>query len=239
MKSKPLSWDEFVQEYEPMYFITSQNKLIRNKTSLFVEKAIEKILINGLTPEDLPLILAWKIGNIDHKASVNEIVYKYNCNTTLEFKGLYGKPIKAKQLIEYINKNFSYLKELAKNNPYELFIKLCKNKVKYFGATYIITLLYFLSDGVMPIYDKYAHIALLAIKDDIKPNQIVNGYKEIESSVNDEESRKKAWRTYEDYCNLLKEIVGEENYKDRSVDRALWVYGHAFKTFQKFKSIKC
>lgn len=84
--NKALTLDEFVGEYQPMYFITSRNKLIRNKTSHFVEQEIEKILIQGLRPTDLPFVLAWKIGNIKHKASINKIAYKNNCNKTLEFK---------------------------------------------------------------------------------------------------------------------------------------------------------
>jgi len=234
LKNGPLNWQEFVKEYEPLYFITSYNKLIRNKSSLFVEKEIENILAYGLKPADLPLILAWKIGTIDHKASINKVVYRDNCNATLEFKTQYNI-IKAKPMVDYIKKNFSYLKTLAKRNPYELFINLCENKVDYFGTTYIITVLYFLSSGVLPIYDKYAHIALLAIKNNIRINQTVYGYKPIESAT-DMTSRERAWRTYIDYCKLLLEVVGEEKYKDRSVDRSLWVYGHVFKTA---KCAKC
>lgn len=72
MQNKSLSWEEFLNEYEPLYFITSQNILIRNKTSLFVEKEIERILIKGLSPNDLPFILAWKIGTINQKASIRD-----------------------------------------------------------------------------------------------------------------------------------------------------------------------
>lgn len=226
----PVDWDRFIREYEPVYYNTSQSKLIRRKSSLFVEKEIEKILATGLRAEDIPLVIAWKIGNINHKESTNRIVFKNNCNQTLEFKTQYNI-IKAKPLVDYIANNLSYLKNLAESDPYKSFAKLCENKVDYFGTTYLLTLLYFLSQGTMPIYDKFAHIALLALKDEVKPHEPIYGYKPIEQA-RDNISRVKAWKTYMDYRNLLIDLAGENRYRDKSIDRALWVYGHAFKNIR-------
>lgn len=47
-----LNIDSFVKEYEPQYYVSSNIKKPRNKTSKFVEDHIEDILYGGLYKED-------------------------------------------------------------------------------------------------------------------------------------------------------------------------------------------
>lgn len=227
LNHKIISIDEFLKEYEPHYYINSTSNLVKNRTSLFVEKYIEKILTDGLKPDELPLIMAWKIGAINHSASTNRIIFKDGCDQTLIFKTQYNQ-IYASPMVKYIQDNFAYLDYLSKEDPKQLFLKLMENKVDNFGSTYVITLLYFFTKGLLPIYDKYANIALLAYKDDINLGGLIDGYRQIPSS-NSQSDWERAWNMYMDYCRLLLEIFGDDKYKNRAVDRSLWVYGHLFK----------
>jgi len=72
---KPLSPQEFVAHYEPYYYIGSASRIPKNKTSRFVEEKIDEIFLRGVTAEDIPLIIAWKVGIINHAASINSVVY--------------------------------------------------------------------------------------------------------------------------------------------------------------------
>lgn len=211
----------FVKTYELQYFLGSNSKIPRNKTSTYVESKIDEILQNGLSASDLPLIIAWKIGAINHKESTNRIVYLQNFDNTLEYNTRYSL-LNVCQMVENIKGMFSYLKVLAQSDPHKLYEVLFQNRSPNFGTTYIFTLLFFFTKGLCPIYDKYADIALMASKNDIAPFNILL-YKSINSSnVNS------AWKRYTVYCQALLEIFGKEKYKDRNIDRALWVYGHYF-----------
>lgn len=55
--------------------------------------------------------------------------------------------------------------------------------VKQFGTVYIITLIYFLSKGKYPIYDKFAHKAIMAIDSNRNPMDITVASPPDKSSV--------------------------------------------------------
>lgn len=126
-------------------------------------------------------------------------------------------------MVNYIEMNFLKLKQLARMDPYRLYKELFDHRVKGFAATYILTLVYFFTEGVHPIFDKYADIALDAYINDIAPYDNIE-YKPIESSDLD-----KSWYRYMKFCKKLIDVVGYDKYRKRSTDRALWVYGHYFK----------
>ena len=110
---------------------------------------------------------------------------------------------------------------------------------KYLGASgigpvYAITLLYFQSQSEYPIYDKYAHIALLQLENP-KPfcceeSHITDKALNVKcrsGSVNAET----IWKEYlTNYVGPLKSLFNFETIyrKDRRLDRALWAYGHLF-----------
>ena len=79
-------------------------------------------------------------------------------------------------------------------------------RVTGIGPVYLITLLYFISKGQYPIYDKFAHISLKMIEEkDCQFNSLIK----------------------DNYVTRLRNIFGKA-YNDSNVDRALWVYSHLF-----------
>jgi hypothetical protein len=90
-----------------------------------------------------------------------------------------------------------------------------------FGPPYRLTLLFFISNGRQPIYDKYAHKAALAIDQERQPWDTVTG-----------RPRDITWKGYEAFKHVLRKINLQPSggmFISREDDQALWVYGHLFK----------
>lgn len=97
-----------------------------------------------------------------------------------------------------------------------------------YGAVYALTVVFFVSKGQYPIYDKYAHIALI----------MINSQKNFNSIITDTDRKKEfnydsldGQTVYDDYINYkesLTDVFGEIWMKNRAVDQALWTYGHLF-----------
>lgn len=239
IKRKELKWDEFLDYYEPYYFINDKPKLFErnrknlNQTSYFVESQIENILNDGLNPRDIILVIAWKLGMIDHYNSdeCNNIIYKNDFSKYMIYKRY--SEVKLLPMVNYIKDNFKELNDLAENDPYSLFKKLCENRVKGFGSTYILTLVFFFTGGSMPIYDKYVNMALWAFKNNLVPDTgKVIKIKEIPELNYLPQDIDRAWDYYQGYVGDLKRISNPDIIT-RRVDRALWVYGHGFATDTK------
>lgn len=91
---------------------------------------------------------------------------------------------------------------------------------------YIITLLYFISHGQYPIYDRFAWKAIQAICDDKKPGDVINA---LELPAKNTRAFDTVFDTYMiPYIEKLKSVFGATYQESRDVDRALWVYGHKF-----------
>lgn len=181
---------------------------------------------------DIPLIIAWKVGIIDHDASKESVVYTDNFPNTLIYDDFpYHKNINAGPMIDIIVSRLSELKELSKENLREAYKTLYGIRVPYFGSVKVLTLLYFLSQGKCPIYDKFAEMSLNAYYSDTKPGESVE-YKGLAGNVKNDMSR------LVDYKENLEYIFGNEIYESRSIDRALWVYGHLFLEIKKTKKVK-
>lgn len=82
-----------------------------------------------------------------------------------------------------------------------------------------------MSKGEIPIYDKFAKIAVDAIKSDTIPGEYVE-YCELP----EKNSEKFAYVMDEIYSFKadIEAIFGDTYKENRNVDRALWVYGHSF-----------
>lgn len=224
---EPLSIKEFVAHYEPYYFIGSESPQPKNKTSRFVESKIEKLLQRGIELKDIPLIIAWKVGLIDNVASTNSVVYIGDFPDTLLYDDLpYNKGIDLKPMVKNISLKFEHVNGLSQISPYEAYKSLYEMRVPYFGSVKIVTLLYFLSQGKSPIYDKYAEMALDAYLTDSVPGAVVR-YTGLPGYINGDMAR------YDEYITKLKKVFCTEDYTDRSIDRALWVYGHFFHDSKK------
>ena len=218
---EPLSIKEFIAHYEPYYFIGSASPKPQNKTSRFLESEIEKILQRGVELKDIPLIIAWKVGLIDNDISTNSVVYKGDFPVTLVYDEQYYNGIDLNPMIIKLSLQLEQIKGLSQISPYEAYKTLYEMRVPYFGSVKVLTLLYFLSQGKSPIYDKYAEMALDAYLTDAVPGAVV-GYTGLPGNIDGDMER------YNEYITKLKKVFCTEDYTDRIIDRALWVYGHFF-----------
>jgi len=229
---KELNWNYFLSYYEPYYFLSSKSDasvIVKNKTSPFIEKEIEKILVRGLNKNDIIFIIAWKLGYIKQSESEESKQIEFQREFNIRLIDRYNNNFT--EMVKYLNVNFDRLSKLAQFKQYEeLFSNLCINRVSGFGATYIINLMFFFSKGELPIYDAYVSCALNALCNKYKPDktcvvkitnipQLYNGHQDHIC---------KAWNFYQNYIKELKAISGSD-YVTRTMDRALWVYGHCFK----------
>lgn len=253
---KEINMKEFVDLYSEDYFLPGKGLVPGlRRSSGNIEKVITDILKDGIkTERDVARILAWKIGKIKHGESENEskkvgeTVFKYSSDwehaDELKDVHLYDKdkefPIK--KIASYIIKNKDYL-----NNPHksaqdflnETNAYFLRNSIPRIGTVYMITLLYFLSHGEHPIYDRFAMMALNAILDGKRPGEVVEY-----TALPDKNSKKRFSkvmdcemkiyeRNFETVFNpeeVYKEfgITKEDMKTDRRFDQALWTYGHLF-----------
>ncbi|HKT47418.1 MAG TPA: hypothetical protein VJP87_07835 [Candidatus Acidoferrales bacterium] len=225
------SW---LKKYESYYFLDGpvSSRINRgNQTSRFVEDRVCALLEQSavLSKQDLILLMAWKIGLIDHGSSEKQrkIIYKQNFDATLISKGRFGILDFSNSLPYLADRMPEIMRELAKSPNYLLDRVLKPHpELHGFGVTYILAVQFFVTHGRDPIYDQFAHIGAVAIHQDIKPG---NSLSWVPVSN---------WSKYQQYVALLKPIAAEcaQSGADspmtvpRPMDRALWAYGHFFGT---------
>lgn len=194
-----LTQEEFIDFYSKCYYMSN------NKD---VEDTIEKLLKKDeLSKEDIFNILAWKIGKISHKNSTeDELVFHEGWNIKTLETNVYGKKLDIQSICEK-------LRDLN-NKDLDGYLDALKG-FSGLGPVYIITLRFFVTKGQEPIYDRFAYRALHAIEDGTSPKTIKEKELTFENAV----------KQYGDYCDLLKKVFSE-NWNKRSVDKALWAYGH-------------
>ena len=173
-----LTKDEFIEQYSESYYLDTP-KLVDGitKNSKYAEKNIDDLLKNGIKKDtDVIHILAWKLGKIKHRESDenNTFVYHNDWKNAECFEvKRYGKEFDIKQLIDYIVSDISDLEELSDENPQEVLNCLKGRSPSGIGTVYLITLLYFISKGKYPIYDRFAMKALDAICLETMPHNVV------------------------------------------------------------------
>lgn len=233
-----ISKDEFIEMYNKSYF-RSAERVVKGVTqnSKVAETEIERILNEGIkTTNDVINILAWKIGKIKHKATDEngKITFSKDWEDPYHFNILrYGKEWKGIECFaEKIVEKFCELHKKSENCPQEVLNELKEEAPDGIGTVYLITLLYFISKGNYPIYDRFAYIALQGIKTGTEPFTT-----KIEPQTLPNKTSKKFKSVYEDYIEPYMQdisLVFGSDYNSsieeyRNIDRALWVYGHAFK----------
>jgi len=176
-----------------------------------------------MSESDVILAMAWKIGLIDHHGSEAAKTIKYLQGWPTVLKDRYGRDYS--EAISYLANNMpAILREIARGNGRYLFD--LHPRLDSFGPVYAVNVLFFITHGKYPIYDQYAHVAARAISQGLPPESHVN-YKAIQQ-----------WTDYKEYMNLLSGLseACPEQFRDsamfvsRTLDRALWVYGHFFQT---------
>ena len=220
-KGHSITSAQFVEFYNDCYYLNNSDT---------VETVIETLLkADTLSPDDVMLILRWKLGRIDHKESQRQgkPIKRNADNAFITYDG-HGRETDVKELCCYVSKNLGYLRSL--NSKQQVLNKLVDDcNTQNIGTVYLITPLYFITKMEYPIYDRFAAIAIEAITEGKKPGEELH-YKELPQkneksfrSLIDNESSQ-----YQRYINQLYAQF-EEGYKQtRDIDRALWVYGHLF-----------
>ncbi len=193
---------------------------------------ITGITIAHLTDEDVE---KYAISFLDKK-ELNEYVYAWKAGTLVKENGKYkprekngkyingyGLEIDKKELRDYMERVSKRVDIGDEFKPmYECLYKLAPPK--YFGAVYMINLLFFKSGGRWPIYDRFAHKATKALFMEKCPDQVYVGEAPAKKNIND------VVNMYSEYVWLLEKLFGYKEI-DRRIDRALWVYGHATDNF--------
>lgn len=172
-----------------------------------------------LSQADLTLAVAWKIGAINHPASISSVQWK-PANFPIALIG--GRfRWNFSQSIPYLATNMATIvSQLAASPAHLLNLKLPGTG---FGPTNKLAIQFFITHGGEPIYDIYAHKGALAIDQNLNPQLglRVAGYRPIQT-----------WSDYQNFKSLLRRIGLQAHgsmFISRSDDRALWVYGHLFK----------
>ena len=227
--------EEFIKYYSNNYFLKTGTDIGVKKSSKFIENKIDCLLINGISCEiDVIHILAWKIGKIRHKESENQQKFVYSSDWTdaeqYNMK-LYGKKLHVRDFVNYIVSYIKELEKMAEEQPQCVLNELNKKSPYGIGTVYMITLLYFISRGKYPIYDRFAMIAIDAITKGYKPNEFVK-YKELPSKK-EKGFNKLMNNGINNYISKIEDVFGKEYQNNRDIDRALWVYGHLFKNDKK------
>ena len=234
---------DFISLYSNEYIAETHEGIVKgiHQTPSVVENDIINLFDKDVFFSDfkgsLIKIMAWKLGAINQ--TDNNWV-KWDCNnseiTEVIIKRGNYKPIDGRELnafLSALNDSKAYFMEIQEWT--EVYRKLMSifenNNVKSFGVTYMLTLLYFLTFGKCPIYDKYAQKAMSAINNGISPV----GKPPIEYCVPGKECITRGYgiyRTYMDDLNTLfdyQQIVTDNRFGElRRIDQALWVYGHLF-----------
>jgi hypothetical protein len=228
-KGNRIQCQEWLKIYEPYYFLNCSTRGHRihrgNQTSRFVENQV-CALLTQTTPfskDDLILAIAWKIGLIDHRSSEASKKIKYLRDWPTALKDRYGHDFSV-SIPSLAASMPTILTQLGQGNPQYLFD--LHSELDGFGPVFILTVLFFVSHGRFPIYDRFAHIAALAIAQGLPPGSFVD-YRAVQK-----------WNDFQHYMNLLLPIshacpqgLGTPSMSiSRLVDRALWVYGHFFET---------
>lgn len=246
--------NQFVEEYEKEYFRDGdRSKAIQVKrcgllrSSRYPEKEIERILREGIkNAKDVVHILAWKTGKINHKKCTKETPFSYcgrwkelgeckNWADAPDTVKLWKSQFPIKDIAQYVSdsKNLERWETyICQDRWFDVLNELEHQKKerhwKGIGVVYFLTLLYFISKGKYPIYDQFVDKALNSIYEEEKNVH----YRYMPSTLpKKEEYLQKLKDRYLCYCMRIEKLKKElderyQNPTDRSLDRALWVYGH-------------
>lgn len=260
---------EFVNIYKDYYFIPDNKedgtKFGKTKdencpksiiqSPSWIEKEIMSIMGREWKKEDVYKILAWKTGNIDYTESINKKEIKYKTGWAIDS---FSISLRKSKMLNGEFKDFAnFVAEQNNSVIYETDKKpeqIWRNIINYvqdhpnnavgIGPVYLITFLFFITQGEYPIYDRFAMAALLSFelncdKFNLIPDhtRMKIGYlpdknsKAISNLLSDDNN------IYAEYLKLLNKYFGDDWKADkkktleevRNIDRALWVYGHYFR----------
>lgn len=197
-----ISKETFISFYSQVYYYLNRD--------LNFEKKIETILYSEtLSDKNIIDVLCWKIGAASKNEDAQTVTNQWG---TIEVHELIAKIRGEKQ------KNCDATEMLKQLIGF-----------KGIGPVYAITLLYFITKGKYPIYDRFAHIALKQIESGASFDNVIQ---DVSLRHEFHAYSTKAEKIYNDYqkhyIRRLTKIFGEEYQTNCDIDRALWAYGHLF-----------
>ena len=163
-----------------------------------METSIENIIDNGI--DSVEDISTILSWKIGHS-------YKRDLNRNQEAT-IWGHRVNLQRIYEIVRDNSGKV----------MFDKL--NAIQGLGPVYSATLLFFKSKMDYPIFDKYACVALDAVTQE---NEIMTKINYIYHS-----DSQMFWKSYLIYIEKLVSVFGTTYKENRTVDQALWAYGHLF-----------
>lgn len=223
---------KFVDTYEKYYFddLKSEDKKTGNDLGVTithpVSREFEALVMSCLAKDQQSIdTIAWKLG-MQYKDG--DLKDRYHTFPIEKVKKYINETAKLDLLFE---------SELDIRKSYDEVLSVVSDlELTGYGSVYIISSLFFLSKGKIPIYDYYAHVAVKALLDKINPQEVYVGAvpTKDQCSIGDK-SNKSAVNLLLEYQRQLKDLAeGTEHFKtdegmyiSRQLDRALWVYGHA------------
>ena len=257
-KCEPREWatdkrdmliQEFKREYEDYYYLDSEGQRripTLPGSSRTIEERIEALFQQEtLGKNDIDLILAWKIGGIDHVKSEFTTEWKTNENGNVKARYFNCEKSNYDRFCERLSKNASSIANTYFKTGTEEALKEILSIIQGanesetvigLGPVYILTILYFITKGESPIFDRYAYTAVKAIYNGVKPDEIWYENPSSDNSWHKEKNEKKCEimkekaakaiaKVINEYSWYLKQVFGTKNIP-RYVDRSLWVYGH-------------
>ena len=230
--------DSFIDRFQKFYYkddyVESDYKAIMGEDTrplLSVSRNIERLLFgesDTITYSQVELKhLAWKSGRISTKRS--DIIIAKNDEETFYWdkRNTYGRLIEGDIGAFLARINESDMRERLLDGDISgalMKIMECRaDDIKYIGMVYYFTLMYFASGYRYPIYDVFSHTAVKALCYNKNPRDVYVG------TGPDKGTGLfvfKAVGMYEEYLGMLNHLFGTYSIS-RSLDRALWVYGHS------------
>lgn len=251
--------NNFIDRFSHFYFDDPQDPISKddlkkaglpkdlNRTNPAVEKYITEKIRNGVFDAQS---FAWKAGKADWKEGHFEYIKplpdKWINGNGYEIRpNRDAAPFTGEEFEKYVSDNpidvKKYNFELAEDRK-KLFLKI-KDSYSLFnyGTVYIINQMFFLSKGAIPIYDRFAHVAVKALRMNKSPLEVFVPDAPLKNDhpkgkYYGKEKYFLAVNTLEEYIWLLNEVFPSEIHKNgdtmfisRELDQALWVYGHSTK----------
>ena len=252
--------ERFIEYYSRFYLDSSNSKIDEkdfddaclpkdlNRTNPDVEAHITQKITEGIFDAES---FAWKAGKAGWKDGEFEYV-KPLPDKWINGSGGQIKEKKDSQAFtgkdfdDYVKNHEIPITDLQLDEPAgrkELFLRI---KGKYdlynYGTVYIINHMFFLSKGAVPIYDRFAHVAVKALFMHKPPLEVFVPAAPLKDDHPKGKGETKdhyysAVNTLEEYMWLLRAVFPKEIQKkgdtmfiSRKLDQALWVYGHTMGT---------
>ena len=227
--------NEFAKKYSAAYIYG--NEKIENIRYLQTWEPIEQEILDNhdiFQYELFKRMMAWKFGRIAYKRSFREkrpCYYKDWINEGNKNPRMRGNIIELAKFHRELLNNKPKIDSCIENDDIESAINAilaCWVPGSYIGAVYAITILFFMSEGKYPIYDRFVLTSLKAIEEKRYPKV---GESKQYHNMNKEEIIKTYINYYIPKIDVLLEkmnIKPKNHLEYRDLDRALWVYGHGY-----------